>query len=49
MNIPPVYKSEYQLCLLVWEYEPIRSMEGCTKMAVKFSIDIAIKKLRENF
>lgn len=27
MNIPSVYKSEYQICLLVWEYEPIRSME----------------------
>ena len=27
MNIPPVYKSEYQLCLLVWEYKPIRSTE----------------------
>ena len=30
-------------------YERIAEMEGCTKMAVKFSIDIAIKKLRENF
>lgn len=27
MNIPSVYKSEYQLCLLVWKYEPIKSME----------------------
>ncbi len=25
MNIPIVFDSEYQLCLLVWEYEPIRS------------------------
>ena len=30
-------------------YERIAEMEGCTKMAVKFSIDIAVKKLRENF
>lgn len=30
-------------------YERIAEMEGCTKMAVKFSIDIAIKKLREYF
>jgi len=30
-------------------YERIAEMEGCTKMAVKFSIDIAIKKLREKF
>lgn len=32
-----------------YTYERIAEMEGCTKMAVKFSIDIAIKKLRENF
>lgn len=25
MNIPVIYDSEYRLCLLVWEYEPIRS------------------------
>lgn len=30
-------------------YEQIAQLEGCTKMAVKFSIDIAIKKLKENF
>lgn len=30
-------------------YERIAEMEGCTKMAVKFSIDIAIKKMREYF
>ena len=30
-------------------YERIAEMEGCTKMAVKFSINIAVKKLRENF
>lgn len=32
-----------------YTYERIAEMEGCTKMAVKFSIDIAVKKLRENF
>lgn len=32
MNIPPVYKSEYQLCLLVWEYEPIRKHRTCKAM-----------------
>ena len=32
-----------------YTYEQIAQMEGCTKMAVKFSIDIAIKKLRETF
>ena len=30
-------------------YEQIAQMEGCTKRAVKFSIDIAINKLREIF
>lgn len=30
-------------------YDQIAQMEGCTKMAVKFSIEIAIKKLREKF
>ena len=28
-------------------YEQIAEMEGCTKRAVKFSVDIAIKKLKE--
>ena len=32
-----------------YTYERIAEMEGCTKMAVKFSIDIAVKKLGENF
>lgn len=26
MKKPIVFNSEYRLCLLVWEYEPIRSM-----------------------
>ncbi len=30
-----------------YTYERIAEMEGCTKMAIKFSIDIAIKKLRK--
>lgn len=25
MNIPTIFDSEYRLCLLVWELEPIRS------------------------
>ena len=25
MNIPYVHRSEYRLCLLVWEHEPIKS------------------------
>ena len=30
-------------------YEQIAKMEGCTKRAVKFSVDIAIEKLKKNF
>lgn len=29
-------------------YEQVAKMEGCTKRAVKFSIDIALKNLKEN-
>ena len=29
-------------------YEQIAVMEGCTKRAVKFSVDIALKNLKEN-
>lgn len=32
-----------------YTFEQIARMEGCTKRAVKFSVDIAIKKLREQF
>ena len=30
-----------------YTYEKIAEMEGCTKRAVKFSVDIALKKLKE--
>ncbi len=30
-------------------YEQIAKLEGCTKRAVKFSVDIAIEKLKKNF
>lgn len=30
-------------------YEQIAGMEGCTKRAVKFSIDIAVEKLKKSF
>ena len=30
-------------------YEQIAEMEGCTKRAVKFSVDIALKNLKEIF
>ena len=32
-----------------YTYEQIAQMENCTKRAVKFSVDTALKKLRENF
>ena len=30
-------------------YERIAEMEGCTKRAVKFSVDIAVEKLKKFF
>ena len=30
-------------------YEQIAELEGCTKRAVKFSIDLAIEKLKKKF
>ncbi len=27
MDTPKVFESEYKFCLLLWEYEPIKSME----------------------
>lgn len=32
-----------------YTYEQISQMENCTKRAVKFSVDAALKNLRENF
>ena len=32
-----------------YTYEHIAQMENCTKRAVKFSVDAALKNLRENF
>ncbi len=32
-----------------YSYEQIAQMENCTKRAIKFSVDAALKKLRENF
>lgn len=32
-----------------YTYEQIAQMENCTKRAIKFSVDAALKKLRENF
>jgi len=32
-----------------YTFEQIAEMEGCTRRAVKFSVDIAVKKLREKF
>ncbi len=27
MNIPKIFESEYRFCLILWEYEPIKSSE----------------------
>lgn len=32
-----------------YTFEQIAEMEGCTRRAVKFSVDIAVKKLKEKF
>lgn len=32
-----------------YSYERIAQIEGCTKRAIKFSVDIALKKLKEYF
>ena len=32
-----------------YTYEQIAQMENCTKRAIKFSVDAALKKLRDNF
>ena len=41
-----------RLCLYYFEgltYEQIAGIEGCTKRAVKFSVDIAVEKLKKFF
>lgn len=27
MSIPKIFESEYQLCLILWEHEPLKSMQ----------------------
>ena len=49
-NLPDIQRRRVLLYYFGgYTYERIAEMEGCTKMAVKFSIDIAVKKLGENF
>lgn len=49
-ELPPMQRRRILLYYFGgYTFEQIAEMEGCTKRAVKFSVDIAIKKLRENF
>lgn len=49
-HLPTVQRRRTQLYYFGgYTYEQIAQMEGCTKRAVKFSVDAAIKKLRDNF
>lgn len=49
-SLPAVQRRRTQLYYFGgYTYEQIAQMEGCTKRAVKFSVDAAIKKLRKNF
>lgn len=49
-NLPDIQRRRVLLYYFGgFTYERIAEMEGCTKMAVKFSIDNAIKRLREKF
>lgn len=49
-SLPTVQRRRTQLYYFGgYTYEQIAQMEGCTKRAVKFSIDAAITKLRNNF
>ena len=49
-SLPTVQRRRTQLYYFGgYTYEQIAQMEGCTKRAVKFSIDAAIAKLRNNF
>lgn len=49
-NLPQIQKRRLQkYYFLEKTYEEIALEEHCTKRAIKFSVDIAIKKIRENF
>ena len=49
-NLPDIQRRRVRLYYFEgYTYEQIAAIEGCSKMAIKFSIDIAIKKLKEIF
>lgn len=49
-ELPEVQRRRLKLCFFgELTYEQIAKLEGCTKRAVKFSVDIAVEKLKKNF
>lgn len=49
-KLPDIQRRRLQMYYFEeYTYEQIAAIEGCSKMAIKFSIDIAIKKLKETF
>ena len=49
-ELPEIQKRRLILCYFQGlTYEQIAEMEGCTKRAVKFSVDIAVEKLKKFF
>lgn len=47
-NLPEIQRRRLVLYYFgEFTYEQIAEMDGCTKRAVKFSVDLAIKKLKE--
>lgn len=49
-SLPAVQRRRTQMYYFGgYTYEQIAQMEGCTKRAVKFSVDAAIKKMKDNF
>lgn len=47
-KLPPIQRRRVMLYYFEgYTYEQIAKIEGCTKRAVKFSVDIAIKQLRK--
>ena len=49
-KLPDIQRRRLQMYYFEgYTYKQIAAIEGCSKMAIKFSIDIAIKKLKETF
>ena len=49
LTLPEIQRRRLLLYFDGYTFEQIAEMEGCTKRAVKFSVDIALNKLKEFF